>query len=385
MVNALPFATGGDPFAWMPLMRAAGPVVSLGSGPTLVLGYEECVTALRDHTTFSSMVMGGMGRPDGGRRGFGLTMLGADPPDHTRLRGLVSHAFTPRRIAMLEPRIAALADELLDAVVPAGSFDLMRNFAEPLPVTIIAEMLGIPIADRAEFKRWSDAVVSAGDGQGGSAAGAVEELREYLRRALERRRTTPTDDLIGALMAAEEAGDRLSLEEALATCVLLLIAGNETTTNLIGNAVVALAEHDQLGEVAADPSLLPGAIEETLRYAPPVLAVVRRALRDMELGGTRLPEGTFVFVVLAAANRDPAVFPEPERFDIRRNPNRNIAFGHGIHFCLGAPLARLEARIGLEALLRRCSNLRRTESGPVERMPSMILYGPKRLPVMCGA
>jgi cytochrome P450 len=329
--------------------------------------------------------MGGMGRPGGVRQGFGMTMLGSDPPDHTRLRTLVSHAFTPRRITALEPRIRQIAEDLLDEVAPDGAFDLMPAFAEPLPVTIIAEMLGIPVADRKEFKRWSDAIVSFGGGTRGEGDGrsAMEELTAYLRHQLDLRRSRPTDDLIGALMVAEEAGDRLSPEEALATCVLLLIAGNETTTNLIGNAVVALDEHELLPAVAADPGLIPGAVEETLRHQPPVLSIVRNTVREVTLGGATIPAGAFVFVVLAAANRDPAVFPEPERFDITRSPNRNIAFGHGIHFCLGAPLARLEARAGLEVLLRRCPNLRRADSGPVERLPQMILYGPKRLPVVC--
>ena len=389
MVNAFSLVTGGDPFAWIPSMRAQGPVVNFGAGPWFVLGYDACVAALRDHASFSSAIMGRMGQ-GGERRGFGLTMLGSDPPEHTRLRTLVSYAFTPRRIAALEPRIRSIADELLDEVVPEGSFDLMPAFAEPLPVTIIAEMLGIPTADRREFKRWSDAVVSFTDGErsgeraNGDTRGAMEEITAYLRRQLELRRSRPTDDLIGALIAAESAGgDHLSPEEALATCVLLLIAGNETTTNLIGNAVVALNDHGLLVEVAADPALIAGAVEETLRHQPPVLSIVRNTVREVELGGRTIPAGAIALVVLAAANRDRNVFPDPERFDIRRNPNRNIAFGLGIHFCLGAPLARLEARIALEVLLRRCTGLHRAETGPVERMPSMILYGPKRLPVAC--
>jgi cytochrome P450 len=229
-------------------------------------------------------------------------------------------------------------------------------------------------------------VVSVGGmGQSGAGAGdrldAIDELTAYLRRALARRRTQPTDDLIGALVAAEEAGDRLSPEEALATCVLLLIAGNETTTNLIGNAVAALDDHGMLAEVAADPALLPGAIEETLRYAPPVLTVLRLATRETELGGRTIPAGAVLFVALAAANRDPAVFESPESFDIRRAGSKSLAFGYGIHYCLGAPLARLEARIGLETLLRRFPMLHRAEDGPVERLASFVLYGPKRLPV----
>jgi cytochrome P450 len=287
----------------------------------------------------------------------------------------------------LEPRIGAIADDLLDAATSAGTFDLMHDFAVPLPVTIIAELLGIPVADRAEFKRWSDAVVSFGDfGLSGDSAadraGAVRELTEYLRRQLERRRAAPTDDLIGALIVAEEAGDRLSPEEALATCVLLLIAGNETTTNLIGNTVVCLTEQPEtLARVIADPALLPAAIEESLRYAPPVLTIVRAATRDTVLAGQAIGAGSGIFAVLAAANRDPAVFPDPDRFSIDRPAGRSLAFGHGIHYCLGAPLARLEARVGLAALFRRCPGLRRAAEGPVERLSSFFLYGPKRLPV----
>jgi cytochrome P450 len=382
MVNVFSAITGGDPFAWIPAARQQGPLVKFGGGPWLALGYDACITALRDHTAFSSTVMGGMGRAGVERSGFGYTMLGSDPPDHTRLRTLVSYAFTPRRIAALEPRIRQIADELLDEVIGDGAFDLMPAFAEPLPVTIIAEMLGIPVADRKEFKRWSDSIVSFGGGtRNGDGQSAMEELTSYLRRQLDRRRSNPTDDLIGALMVAEEAGERLSPEEALATCVLLLIAGNETTTNLIGNAIAALDEAGLMREVAASPELLSGAVEETLRHQPPVISIVRNTVRDVEMSGQTVPAGSFVFVVLAAANRDPEVFAEPDRFDIRRNPNRHIAFGHGIHFCLGAPLARLEARAGMEVLLRRCPNLQRAESGPVLRLPSMILYGPKSLPV----
>lgn len=382
VVNVFNQVAGGDPFAWIPTMRMMGPVVRFGAGPWLALGYDACVAALRGHAAFSSAVMGGSGRTDGDRRGFGLTMLGSDPPDHTRLRGLVSHAFTPRRIAALEPRIAMLADALLDGADPVG-FDLIEEFATPLPVTIIAEMLGIPIADRAQFKRWSDAIVSFADPSRASGSGqaAMEELTAYLRRQLEQRRTAITDDLIGALITAEEAGDRLSPQEALATCVLLLIAGNETTTNLIGNAVAALCDHGLLAGLAAEPALIPGAIEETLRFAPPVLSLARLARRDVEIAGKTIAAGTVLFVVLAAANRDPAVFDQPDRFEMGRGPSRAIAFGHGIHFCLGAPLARLEARVALETLLRRYPDLHRTEQGAFERLPSMLLYGPKRLPV----
>lgn len=385
MVSMLSGMSGGDPFQFIGVARAAGPVMQLMPNLVAVLGHEACLAALRDSGAWSSAAMTGF-QQDGRRQGLGLTMIGADPPDHTRLRTLVSHAFTPRRVAALEPRIAALAEELLDAVPAGEPWDLMDAYAEPLPVTIIAEMLGIPASDRRQFKKWSDDLVSlAGVTQGEVAPERLEsrdELGAYLREQLEMRRRKPTDDLIGGLIAAEEAGDRLTADEALATCVLLLIAGNETTTNLIGNAIAALNDvPEQFAAVRAHPSLIPAAIDETLRFAPPALTIFRVATRKMEFFGKEIEAGTAAFIVLAAANRDASVFPDPDRFDIHRDPARNLAFGHGIHYCLGAPLAKLEARVGLEALFRRFPNLRRADGGPVERLSSFILYGPKRLMV----
>jgi cytochrome P450 len=386
MVNALLANAGGDPFQWIAALRPMGPVVRLGP-VAAVLSYDAAVTALRDHGTYSSAMMGGGMGPDGQRSGFGLTIVCSDPPDHTRLRALVSSAFTPRRVALLEPRIAAVAAELLDGIQPGEPWDLMERFAGPLPVTIIAEMLGIPAADREQFRAWSNAIVSFGQPEPGgpppASRAAMAELTAYLRRQIEQHRLEPANDLISGLIAAEQEGDRLSPEETLATCILLLIAGNETTTNLLGNAIAALDQHpEQFATVRADPSLIPSTLEETLRWAPPVLTIFRITTRDTKLAGTALPARTPVFVVLAAANRDPAAFDDPERFDIRRSPNRHIDFGHGIHFCLGAPLARVEARIGLEALFRRFPALRRAESGPYERRGSFILNGPARLAVV---
>jgi cytochrome P450 len=381
-------APGADIFALLETLRAAGPVVPWGDGVWLVLGYDTSMRVLRDHDRFSNQILASAG-PAGAASGVGRTMLGTDPPDHTRLRGLVAHAFTPRRIAPLEPRIARTASELLDAASASGAFDLMRDFAEPLPMIVIAELLGVPAADRADFIRWATAAraLSGLDHSGtaeGDTAVAMDELRAYLRKALDLRRAAPTDDLLGALVSAGEATDRLSPAEVLATAIGLLAGGNETTANLIGNAFVALHDHaDALAAVTAEPELLSGAVEETLRYAPPILAAPRLVRSPVADGGISLPAGAAVFVMLAAANRDPAVFPEPGRFDMRRSPNPHLGFGLGIHTCIGAPLARLVARVALAELLRHLPDLRREDIGPVPRPQSLFVYGPRRLPVVC--
>jgi len=315
------------------------------------------------------------------------SILFLDPPDHTRLRGLVSKAFTPRAVERMGPRIQEVVDELLDAVADAERFDLMATFAGPLPTIVIAEMLGVDPADRDDFKRWSDESVLGfnpliTDEERERVIAASTAMDDYLRRAIAERRSNPRDDLISALIAVEEAGDQLSNEEIVTMCSLLLAAGNVTTTDLIGNGVLALLRHpDQLAALRADPSLIKNAVEEMLRFDGPVVQTGRIALSDVEIGGCPVGPGASILTSLAAANHDPAVYPDPDRFDVRREDIHHHAFGGGIHYCLGAPLARLEARIAIDTLVRRFPNLR-LAGEPLEwrRLPSF--RGLIQLPVL---
>ncbi|MHB1423258.1 MAG: cytochrome P450 [Gemmataceae bacterium] len=297
------------------------------------------------------------------------SMISCDAPDHNRLRLLVSKAFTARAVEAMTSKIQHLVDGFLDAVQSRGRLDLIADLAYPLPVTVIAEMLGAPAEDRDRFKKWSDELsITAGGGGSPSAltlddyrrnAKSYEELTEYLGALAAQRRAQPRDDLITALVQAEEAGDRLSEEEFYVNAMLLLVAGNETTTNLIGNGTLALLRHpDQLQKLRANPALMPSAIEELLRYDSPVQMTSRVLTEDMTVGGKQLRHGQLVVLFLGAANRDPQQFPDPDRLDVERADNKHLSFGLGSHFCLGAQLARLEARIAFETMLRRLPNLR---------------------------
>jgi cytochrome P450 len=300
-----------------------------------------------------------------GHSGLTNTMLLQDPPDHTRLRTLVSRAFTPRAIEGLHGQIQSIMDGLLDAIVDRGAADLIADFAYPLPVSVINEMLGVPARDRALFRQWSfdiarslDAIVLPDPDiiARGNAAGAA--IGAYFEDLVAERRRAPRADLLSAMIAVEEAGDRLSIEELLATGLLLFLAGHETTTNLIGNGVLALLRHpEELRRLREDPALVESAVEELLRYDSPVQRVSRLVYEDVTLGDRTIPAGSLVLGLLGAANRDPDHFPEPDRLDLRRRDNRHLAFGWGIHFCLGAPLARLEGQLAFRTLLRRLPNL----------------------------
>jgi cytochrome P450 len=312
------------------------------------------------------------------------SMLRIDPPDHTRLRSLVSKAFTPRAVEAMRPRIALLVDELLGKVEAQRRMELVGDLAAPLPVIVIAEMLGVPAAEHQQFRRLSDeAVRLLGDGtmaEKKRGVAGMHALSDYFAAIVEARRAAPQPDLISGLVAAEEAGDRLSLAEMLATLVLLLVAGNETTTKLIGNAVVALLRNpDQYERLRADPGLMTNAVEEFLRYDGPVQLTSRMALADRPLcAGRSAKKGQQIVLLLAAANRDPEVFPEPDRLDVARPDVRHLAFGQGIHFCLGAQLARLEAALALEAVVTRFPGLRLAD--PAIRWSSnTILRGPEAL------
>jgi cytochrome P450 len=315
-----------------------------------------------------------------------VTMLGADPPDHTRLRRLVSKAFTARAVESLRPRIQSLVDGLLDTAEQKGDFDLIADLAFPLPVIVIAEMLGVPPEDRDTFKRWSDDVAASlglltPPDVAERARRSIIEMTEYFSQAVAERRRRPREDLISGLVAAEEQGQALSEQEVLATLVLLLVAGNETTTNLIGNGMLALFRHpDQWERLCRQPELVRTAVEELLRYESPAQATSRVALEEIEIDGHRIEPYQLVFCILGSANRDPEIFAEPDRLDIAREPNPHLAFGDGIHFCLGAPLARAEAQAAFSALARRFPHIRPREGAP-EWAPNYILRGLKRLPV----
>ncbi len=315
------------------------------------------------------------------------TMLTSDPPEHTRLRRLVSKAFTPRMVEGLRPRIQEIVDELLDAVARKGRMDVIRDLAYPLPVIVIAEMLGVPPEHRDQFKHWSDEIVGV---LGGPLVPqetlersrvAVHKLAEYLSGVIAERRREPREDLVSGLIAAEEQGQILSEDEMLATAMLLLVAGNETTTNLIGNGMLSLLRNpDEMERLCADPSQVPTAVEELLRYDGPVQATGRVAMEDLEVGGQKVTKGQAVLTVLGAANRDPAQFGEPDELDLDRQPNEHVAFGDGIHFCLGAPLARAEGQIAFETLLRRFAQPR-LETDTLQWGGSFILRGLKGLPI----
>jgi cytochrome P450 len=348
-----------------------------------------------DYRTFSSELrkLQQVQVPEDGRKLRDSSLIGNDPPRHKQLRDLVSRAFTPRAVANLEPRIAQIADELLDSVIPTGRMDFVRDFSDPLPVIVIAEMLGIPTDDRATFKRWSDDLIGeSGDYDSLQSEQEVARRRasldgmdDYFRKIIDARRKNPRNDLISGLVEAEIDGERLSEDDLLAFCDLLLIAGNVTTTNLLGNAILCLTEHqDQLTRLRQDVGLLPSAVEEVLRFESPVQALSRITAAEVEIRGQSLPEGALVIAFLGSANRDDTVFPHPEQFDIARDPNPNLAFGMGIHFCLGAPLARLESRVALRVLFDRVQDWEIVDQKAIT-FTKGFLHGVTRLPLRLTA
>jgi pimeloyl-[acyl-carrier protein] synthase len=321
-----------------------------------------------------------------GEQGGLRSMLLMDAPDHTRVRGLVNKAFTPRRVAALRPRIEAIVSAQLDAVKAGEPFDLIEQLAAPLPAIVIAELLGVPAADHRRFKEWSSTLVSAigvtnpleGREQ---FEGALAQLLEYLGGIIAERRKAPQDDLISAMLEAQEERDALSDIELLATSNLLLIAGHETTTNLIGNGMLALLRNpDQFARLQGDRSLLRSAIDEMLRYDSPVQATARVPHEDIALDGATLPARAIVFTAIGAANRDPEVFADPDRLDVGRADNHHLSFGYGAHFCLGAPLARLEGEVAFSALLDRFPKLE-LASDALQYRANPILRGLVALPV----
>jgi pimeloyl-[acyl-carrier protein] synthase len=380
-----------NPYPFYRALREEDPVHQSPLGFWVCTRYDDAVMILRD--------------PRFGREGMaklmearlGLTqdtsrardMLFQDPPDHTRLRALVSRAFTPRVVEVMRPHIQEIVDGLLDRVDGARAMDVIEDLAYPLPVTVICEMLGVPAADQDIFKTWStdiarslDAAILPADSDAiPRGRDARLGLADYFRSLIATRRKDPKPDLLSALIAAEEEGNKLSEGELVSTCMLLLIAGHETTVNLIGNGLLALLQHpDQLRALRDDPGLIQTGVEELLRFDGPVQRTGRMTTAEVEIGDKRIPRDSVVVSVIGAANRDPKQFADPDRLDVSRKDNRHIAFGFGIHFCLGAPLARLEGQIALGTLLRRMPKLALVSDVP-EWRESSTLRGLKSLPV----
>ncbi len=340
----------------------------------ILTDYHAFSSAHREHNPFRRQVA----------MGQFISIIGMDPPRHRQMRGLVSQAFTPRAIARLEPRIAQICHELLERVIVNGRMDVIDDFSYPLPVTVIAEMLGIPVGDRSTFRYWSNIVIAEDEAYPEDERKRVlDEMHTYFGHILEQWHKEPKeDDLISDLMKAELDGEQLSVPEIIGFCTLLLIAGNITTTNLIGNAFLCFDEYpDALAQLYADPSLIPNAIEEVLRFLPPVIALSRYITADTKIDGKQAQEGQWVLPWIQSANRDEEQFADAQVFDIHRNPNRHLTFGHSIHFCLGAPLARLEARVALEIMLARLKEIKRDRFMPLERIASQFIYGVKHVPI----
>ena len=385
-----------DPYPAYAALRAEDPVhFSAAIQAWVLTTHEDCERVLRDVDTFSSSSDTASGQLatvlQQQRREFPLgevpTVLNSDPPVHTRLRTLLNRAFTPRAIEGLRPHIEDIADSLLaDAGRAGGRFDAVTGFAQPLPIIVIAELLGVPPEDRDQLKVWSTAIANTTNVLNtedalAAARQATVELIAYMDEIVAQRRARPGADIMTALVQAEEGGERLSHDELLAFSILLLLAGHETTTNLIGNGLLALTGHPEAAaRLRAEPDLLPSAVEEFLRYDSSVQGAVRFARETVEVSGRTIEQGSTLLLLLGAANRDPAQFPEPDALDVARSPNRHLSFGRGVHFCLGAPLARLEGDVAFRALLDRFGELRVAEGG-AERSGTLVLRGMGKLEI----
>jgi len=383
-----------DPYPTYERLRETDPVCRVRIGRSkfawLVTRYDDVLAAIKD-TRFTknqqSLLSAKQPWVPAVLRPLAKNMLDSDPPDHTRLRALVQKAFTPLMIESLKRRIEELTDQLIDRALRKNKFDLIAEYALPLPATIIAELVGVPAEDRQRFHRWSAKVVALSPQAGPEmlfSMPAALALLKYIQQQIRIRRHAPDLDLLSALIQAEEMGDKLSEDELVAMIFLLLIAGHETTVNLIGNGTLALLENpQQLSKLLSNPDMLNSAVEEMLRYYSPVeLATERWTREDRVLAGTLIPKGELVFLGLGSANRDQVQFPEPYIFDVDRSPNRHLAFGFGAHYCLGAPLARLEAQIAFRTLLRRVPRLVLAISrNSLKWRNGFLLRGLERLPL----
>jgi cytochrome P450 PksS len=388
-----------NPFSFYESLRRDDPVCCIvlpnGTSAWLISRYDDVVSALKD----PRLVKNRRNVPGAKKAALAWTpkvfepltrnMLDSDPPDHTRLRMLVHKAFTPRVIESLRDRIAVVANQLLDHITSNESVDLIERYALPIPTTIIAELIGVPVGDRHKFHRWSSAIVSITLSTW-STVRAIPALRaflRYIRSQVEARRSKPRGDFLSALVSVEESGERLSTDELVAMVFLLLIAGHETTVNLIGNGALTLLQNpDQMARLRRNPSGIETAVEELLRYAGPLdMATERFAREAMTFGDTTIPPDAVVYAVLASANRDERQFMNPDTLDLTRQPNRHVAFGHGIHFCLGAPLARLEGQIAIRTLLERKDDLRLAiPDEAIGWRKGLVLRGVTALPVTMG-
>ncbi len=369
-----------NPYAAYDQLRTTAPLFhEPQSGLWLIFDYSRVKRVLADHDAFSTR-----SGPD--------WLLFMDPPRQARLRALVSQAFTPRAIAGLEPRIRELSRSLLNASIQRGEMDLAEDFSIPLPMLVITQMLGIPATDQPRLVRWSDAILNMSytlPGQSAAAAAAMNEFQavtaevdDYLTDVLAQRRAQPQDDLLTRLVQAEIDGERLTKDEIRGFVQLLLVGGQETTTNLINNAILCLLENpDQFARLRERMDLLPSAIEEVLRFRSPLQWMFRVTTREVDIHGQTIPAGKMILAMIGSANRDERQFPRADHFDITRDPNPHIAFGHGVHFCLGAPLARLEARIALADLIERLPGLERASNEPWEPRRALHVHGPTRLPI----
>lgn len=385
-----PFDPGfiADPYPAYARLREEDPVHRSPMGFWVLSRYDDVVGLLRD-PRFGRGGFDQLFQARFGEAGFDMSMLFRDPPDHTRLRALVSKAFTPRVVEQMRGHIQEIVDGLLDRVQGAGRMDVIADLAYPLPVTVICEMLGVPTGERDRFRAWSldiarslDAIaLPTGPEVIERGRAARHALADYFRVLIAERRAAPRPDLLSDLIAAEEQGDRLSEGELMSTLILLLVAGHETTVNLVGNGTLALLRHPaELGRLRADPGLVESAVEELLRYDGPVQRTGRIAAADVDIAGTAIPAGALVTGLIGSANRDPAHFADPDRLDVGRTDNRHLAFGWGIHFCLGAPLARLEGQLAFGTLLRRLPDLALDTTEPRWRVGS-VLRGLEALPV----
>jgi cytochrome P450 len=350
-----------------------------------IFRYEDVKRVLSKYETFSSQFM-----RDGSHRmemPFTASMISSDPPRHRKLRDLVNQAFTPRAITNLAPRISEIVNMQIKQIIPGEPFDFIETLAYPLPVIVIAEMMGIPVKDQERFKGWSDIVVQSAN-FGGTIDPerfnnpAILEMSQYFFQLIEERKDEPGDDLISGLLEANIEGEHLNMIELLGFCALLLVAGNETTTNLLGNAMLTFAEHPEVWEkLKVDPNLITLAIEEVLRFRSPVQSMFRVAKTDVHIAGQIIPEGGRIVAWIGSANHDGEMFTRADEFNIERSPNKHLAFGQGIHYCLGAPLARLESKIALETVLKCFGKVELIPETNLERIPSNLIYGLKQLPL----
>ncbi|GHO49421.1 cytochrome P450 [Ktedonospora formicarum] len=369
---------------WCRMMRASHPVAYDDESKTwLVSRYEDVVRVQSDYTTFSSEHSLNRERRQVVRRDQ-PSIIELDPPRHRQMRSLITASFSARTIAEMAPQIERIVDELLDKAITEGHVEWMDSFANPLPVMVISDMLGMPRAKWRQFKEWNDALTI--DDENG--ARASEAFTEYFEQSIEERRRQPRNDILSLLINSEVDGERLSHDELMGFCFTLFIAGNITTTSILGNALLCFDANPQtLTQLKERPEIVPSAVEEIIRYMPPFraglndLVLGRVAKRDVEIGGELIQKGAYVQINRLSANFDEQVFPDAERFDIERNPNKHQSFGHGVHFCIGAPLARLETKIALTKLAERVKKTHIVEGEPLEQVRHQLLFGLKRLPI----